>query len=56
MSGTSTNTLAAQEIRQARLHLTIPVAYDFASQMLGHEDRAAELVAVLDFSKMGRFR
>ena len=45
MSGTLAYTLTVQEIRQARLHLTIPIAYEFASQILGDEDRAAELVA-----------
>ncbi len=44
MSGTLADTMTVQEIRQANLHLTIPIAYEFASQMLGDEDRAGELV------------
>lgn len=45
MSGKASTAVATQHIRQTQFQLTIPFAYEFTSQMLGDEDRAAVLVS-----------
>ena len=45
MSGTASTAVAVQQKSQSHLQLTIPFAYEFTSQMLGDEDRAAVLVS-----------